>query len=135
MSESKSFISGCKGLSLTADEKAFFRDERPWGFILFGRNIGEPAQVADLTAELRETIGGSPQIPVLIDQEGGRVQRIKPPHVQQYPNAAAIGAIYRNDPDAGIRAAWLLRAEKRRVPLTPVRQRAPLRIGGGVPAA
>ena len=108
MSESKSFISGCKGLSLTADEKAFFRDERPWGFILFGRNIGEPAQVADLTAELRETIGGSPQIPVLIDQEGGRVQRIKPPHVQQYPNAAAIGAIYRNDAAAGLRAAWLM---------------------------
>ena len=57
MSESKSFLSGCKGLSLTADEKAFFRSERPWGFILFGRNIGEPAQVADLTAEMRDTSG------------------------------------------------------------------------------
>ncbi|OJU89438.1 MAG: beta-hexosaminidase [Shinella sp. 65-6] len=108
MSESKSFISGCKGLSLTEDEKAFFRNERPWGFILFGRNIGEPAQVADLTAEMRACIGGGADIPVLIDQEGGRVQRIKPPHVQQYPNAAALGAIYRADEERGLRAAWLM---------------------------
>lgn len=108
MSESKSFISGCKGLSLTADEKAFFRNERPWGFILFGRNIGEPAQVADLTAEMRDCVGGDADIPVLIDQEGGRVQRIKPPHVQQYPNAAALGAIYRADEAKGLRASWLM---------------------------
>ncbi|MBD9372151.1 beta-N-acetylhexosaminidase [Rhizobium sp. ARZ01] len=108
MSESKSFISGCKGLSLTDDEKAFFRDERPWGFILFGRNIGEPSQVADLTAALRDTIGGDPCIPVLIDQEGGRVQRVKPPYVPQYPNAAALGAIYRQDEEKGLRAAWLM---------------------------
>lgn len=108
MSESKSFISGCKGLTLTDDEKAFFRDERPFGFILFGRNIGEPAQVADLTAALRDTVGGDPRIPVLIDQEGGRVQRIKPPYVPQYPNAAALGAIYRQDEEKGLRAAWLM---------------------------
>lgn len=108
MSESKSFISGCKGLVLTDDEKAFFRDERPWGFILFGRNIGEPSQVADLTAALRDTVGGDPTVPVLIDQEGGRVQRVKPPHVPQYPNAAALGAIYRHDEEKGLRAAWLM---------------------------
>ncbi|MDR6758595.1 beta-N-acetylhexosaminidase [Mycoplana sp. BE70] len=108
MSESKSFISGCKGLTLTDDEKAFFRDERPWGFILFGRNIGEPSQVADLTAALRDTIGGDARIPVLIDQEGGRVQRVKPPYVPQYPNAAALGAIYRQDEEKGLRAAWLM---------------------------
>ncbi|MFD1326959.1 beta-N-acetylhexosaminidase [Mycoplana ramosa] len=108
MSESKSFISGCKGLTLTDDEKAFFRDERPWGFILFGRNIGEPSQVADLTAALRETIGGDPRIPVLIDQEGGRVQRVKPPYVPQYPSAAALGAVYRQDEEKGLRAAWLM---------------------------
>lgn len=108
MSESKSFISGCKGLTLTDDEKAFFRDERPFGFILFGRNIGEPAQVADLTAALRDTVGGDPRIPVHIDQEGGRVQRIKPPYVPQYPNAAALGAIYRQDEEKGLRAAWLM---------------------------
>ncbi len=108
MSESKSFLSGCKGLALTEDEKAFFRDERPWGFILFGRNIGEPSQVADLTASMRETVGGDPAIPVLIDQEGGRVQRVKPPYVPQYPNAAALGAIYRQDEEKGLRAAWLM---------------------------
>ena len=103
MSESKSFISGCKGLSLTADEKAFFRSERPWGFILFGRNIGEPQQISDLVAQLRDSID-NPDAPVLIDQEGGRVQRIRPPIVQQYPNGAAVGAIYRQDAEKGLRA-------------------------------
>jgi len=108
MTQSKSFISGCKGLRLTEDEKAFFRAERPWGFILFGRNIGEPEQVAALTAEMRDCVGGGHDVPVLIDQEGGRVQRIKPPHVQQYPNAAALGAIWRADAEKGLRAAWLM---------------------------
>ncbi|MDQ0320194.1 beta-N-acetylhexosaminidase [Pararhizobium capsulatum DSM 1112] len=107
MSESKAFISGCKGLTLTADEKAFFADERPWGFILFGRNIGESKQIADLAAELRDSIG-NPDAPVLIDQEGGRVQRIRPPVVPQYPNGAAIGEIYRRDREQGLRAAWLM---------------------------
>ncbi|MCP8895441.1 beta-N-acetylhexosaminidase [Shinella daejeonensis] len=108
MSESKSFISGCKGLTLTQDEKSFFRNERPWGFILFGRNIGEPAQIADLTAEMRDCVGAGSDIPVLIDQEGGRVQRIRPPHAPQYPNAAALGAIWREDAEKGLRAAWLM---------------------------
>jgi beta-N-acetylhexosaminidase len=107
MSESKAFISGCKGLTITPDEKAFFADERPWGFILFGRNIGEASQIADLTASLRDSIG-NPDAPVLIDQEGGRVQRIRPPLVQQYPNGAAIGEIYRRDREQGLRAAWLM---------------------------
>ncbi|OLP55479.1 beta-hexosaminidase [Rhizobium rhizosphaerae] len=106
MSESKSFISGCKGLSLTADEKAFFADERPWGFILFGRNIAEPGQIADLVASLRESIGDE-TAPVLIDQEGGRVQRIRPPIVPAYPNGAALGAVYGQDAEKGLRAAWL----------------------------
>ncbi len=107
MSESKAFISGCKGLTITAEEKAFFAAERPWGFILFGRNIGEPDQISDLVASLRDSIG-NPDAPVLIDQEGGRVQRIKPPIVQQYPNGAAIGEIYRRDQEQGLRAAWLM---------------------------
>jgi len=107
MSESKAFISGCKGLVLTPDEKAFFADERPWGFILFGRNIGEPEQITDLVASLRDSIG-NPAAPVLIDQEGGRVQRIRPPIVAQYPNGAAIGEIYRRDRAEGLRAAWLM---------------------------
>ncbi|MDO9415343.1 beta-N-acetylhexosaminidase [Pararhizobium sp.] len=107
MTESKAFISGCKGLSLTDDEKAFFRDERPWGFILFGRNIGEAAQISDLVAEMRDSIG-DPSALVLIDQEGGRVQRIRPPLVAQYPNAAALGEIYRRDRALGLRAAWIM---------------------------
>lgn len=107
MTESKSFISGCKGLTLSADEQAFFAGERPWGFILFGRNIGEPDQIRDLVASLRDSIG-NPNAPVLIDQEGGRVQRIRPPIVPQYPNGAAIGEIYRRDRQQGLRAAWLM---------------------------
>ncbi|SIQ01727.1 beta-N-acetylhexosaminidase [Rhizobium sp. RU20A] len=107
MTPSKAFISGCKGLTLTDDEIAFFRDERPWGFILFGRNIGDAAQITDLVAALRDSVG-RPDAPVLIDQEGGRVQRIRPPLVPSYPNAAAIGALYRLDPEKGLRAAWLM---------------------------
>lgn len=107
MSESKAFISGCKGLSLTDEERRFFDGERPWGFILFGRNIGEENQISDLVAALRDSIG-NPSAPVLIDQEGGRVQRIRPPLVQQYPNGAAIGEIYRRDREQGLRAAWLM---------------------------
>ncbi|MFB2551650.1 beta-N-acetylhexosaminidase [Ensifer soli] len=107
MSDAKAFISGCKGLTLTAEEKDFFAGERPWGFILFGRNIGEAAQIADLTAAMRDSIG-NPSAPVLIDQEGGRVQRIRPPLLPHYPNAAAIGAVYRQDRAAGLRAAWLM---------------------------
>lgn len=107
MSESKAFISGCKGLSLSSEERSFFDGERPWGFILFGRNIGEEQQICDLVAALRDSIG-NPAAPVLIDQEGGRVQRIRPPLVQQYPNGAAIGEIYRRDAEGGLRAAWLM---------------------------
>ncbi|WP_420409528.1 beta-N-acetylhexosaminidase [Hoeflea sp.] len=107
MSESNAVIFGCSGLSLTADEKSFFRDTRPWGFILFARNIESLAQVRDLTDSLRKSIG-RPEAPVLIDQEGGRVQRLKPPLAPQYPSGADLGAIYRADRKAGLRAAWLL---------------------------
>jgi beta-N-acetylhexosaminidase len=91
---SRAFIAGCAGQTLSPDERAFFRDASPWGFILFGRNTDNPAQVAALTAELRETVGW--RAPILIDQEGGRVQRMKPPHWPAYPAAQAFSAI--NDP-------------------------------------
>lgn len=107
MSESRALILGCSGPRLTAEEKAFYAGERPWGFILFARNIEEHAQISDLVAGLRETVG-RPDAPVLIDQEGGRVQRIKPPLAQKYPAGAALGELYRHDRDAGIRAAWLI---------------------------
>lgn len=102
----KAFISGCAGTSLSADEVAFFRDERPWGFILFRRNIKDPSQLSDLTAALRDA-AGSPDAPVLIDQEGGRVQRMAAPHWPAYPPARLFGSIHRADPAAGRRAAWL----------------------------
>lgn len=107
MTESKAMILGCAGTVLTADEISFYRGERPWGFILFARNIGEPEQVSDLVASLRDSIG-RPEAPVFIDQEGGRVQRLRPPIAPNYPSAAMIGSLYRRDREAGLRAAWLL---------------------------
>lgn len=71
-------IFGCEGLALTADERAFFRDTDPFGFILFARNIDTPDQVERLTRSLRDTVGRD--APILIDQEGGRVQRMRAPH-------------------------------------------------------
>ncbi len=107
MSDIKSVILGCSGLSLTPEEMAFYRERQPWGFILFGRNIGDHQQIADLVAQLRACVPGR-HAPVLIDQEGGRVQRIKPPLTQKYPSGADIGALYRQDRDKGLRAAWLM---------------------------
>ncbi len=106
MTESKAMILGCSGLSLTPDEKAFYKAERPWGFILFGRNISEPAQISDLVAEMRDSVGW--HAPVLIDQEGGRVQRIRPPILQHYPSGQQLGDLYRQDKEKGKRAAWLM---------------------------
>ena len=77
-------IYGCSGHRLTEDERAFFAQTRPWGFILFRRNIDTPDQVRALTDELRASIG-DPDAPILIDQEGGRVQRMGPPHWPKYP--------------------------------------------------
>lgn len=90
-------IFGCAGHRLTADERAFFRDARPWGFILFKRNIEAPDQVRALVEELRATIGLA-EAPVLIDQEGGRVQRLGPPHWRRYPPGRAYGELAANDP-------------------------------------
>ena len=90
-------ILGCAGTRLTRQEKDFFKAERPWGFILFKRNIETPDQVRRLTAELRETIE-RPDAPILIDQEGGRVARLQPPHWRRYPPARAYAEICHNDP-------------------------------------
>ena len=106
MTESKSMILGCAGLSLTPEEVALYRRERPWGFILFARNVKEPEQIRDLVAAMRETVG-RPEAPVFIDQEGGRVQRLRPPLAPNYPAGGALGALYQSDRDAGLRAAWL----------------------------
>ncbi|MCO6186156.1 beta-N-acetylhexosaminidase [Rhizobium sp. L1K21] len=106
MSESSAVIFGCKGLTTSSEEAALYRDVRPWGFILFGRNIETLGQVRQLVDELRSTVGY--HAPVLIDQEGGRVQRIKPPLTRKYPSGADLGAVYQADRDKGLRAAWLM---------------------------
>jgi beta-N-acetylhexosaminidase len=90
-------ILGCSGLVLTAAERALFRDARPWGFILFRRNIEAPDQVRALVDDLRACTGVA-NGPVLIDQEGGRVQRLGPPHWRRYPPGRAYGQIAANDP-------------------------------------
>ena len=83
-------IFGCAALRLSADERAFFRAVRPWGFILFKRNVDTPDQVRALVDDLRACVG-RPDAPVLIDQEGGRVQRLGPPHWRLYPPGRAYG--------------------------------------------
>jgi len=82
-------IFGCQGYSLTSEEFAFFRDTQPFGFILFARNIDTPDQVRELVANLRSSVERS-DAPVLIDQEGGRVQRLKPPYWRQAPSALTL---------------------------------------------
>ena len=99
------FITGIEGPSLSGTERAFLRDADPWGFILFRRNVDTPGQVRALVAELRDTVGRN--APVLIDQEGGRVQRLAPPHWPSYPPGAFYGAIYERDRAAGLAAAKL----------------------------
>jgi beta-N-acetylhexosaminidase len=103
---SRAFITGVSGPELTAAEREFIAAERPWGFILFKRNIETPAQVILLVRELRAAIG-NPDAPVLIDQEGGRVQRLGPPHWPVYPPGAAFGVLYDIDRAAGLSAARL----------------------------
>ncbi|MDG2529749.1 beta-N-acetylhexosaminidase [Caulobacter endophyticus] len=97
MSTSSAAILGCAGTVLSAEEASFFRDVRPWGFILFKRNIDTPDQVRKLTAALRETVG-RPDAPILIDQEGGRVARLGAPHWGKYPPGRAYGELVANDP-------------------------------------
>jgi len=90
-------ILGCAGLALSPGEAAFFREVQPWGFILFRRNVDTPDQVRALTSALRATVDRA-DAPVLIDQEGGRVQRLGPPHWRRYPPGRAYGQISANDP-------------------------------------
>ena len=102
----KAFITGLAGTKLSRAERDFIRAERPWGFILFRRNIDTPAQVAALTAEIRDVLGRA-DVPILVDQEGGRVQRFRPPNWPLYPAGAAFGQLYDIDPALGLKAARL----------------------------
>ena len=95
----RAFISGFAGTKLSSAERAFLREVQPWGVILFRRNIAMPEAVRALLDDVRATLGRS--APVLIDQEGGRVQRLTPPRWPSYPPGAAYGALYDRDRDAG----------------------------------
>lgn len=100
-----SFIAGLGGLELTGHEAAVLRAARPCGIILFARNVEDPVQVRRLSDAARAAVGHD--ILVLIDQEGGRVRRLRPPHWRELPCAAAYGRLYADDPAAACRAARL----------------------------
>jgi beta-N-acetylhexosaminidase len=90
-------VLGCSGEHLTASERDFFAGADPIGFILFRRNCGSPDQLRDLVGSLRGCVGRN-DAPVLIDQEGGRVARLRPPHWRLYPSAARLASL--PDPSA-----------------------------------
>jgi beta-N-acetylhexosaminidase len=102
----KAFVSGCAGTELTGEEQVFFAVEQPLGLILFKRNCESPAQVRTLVDDFR-TVVGRADAPILIDQEGGRVRRLRPPNWPDYPAARVLGNLAAGDPEQGIRAAWL----------------------------
>lgn len=99
----RAVVFGCAGTVLTDDERAFFAAAQPLGFILFRRNVETPAQVARLTADLRESVG-RPHAPVLVDQEGGRVARLRPPHWPEFPAARRFGEVWERDPERAVEA-------------------------------
>src|SRR6187401_3239872 len=101
----RAFITGLEGLTLSPNERSFLREARPWGLIIFKRNVSAPDQVTKLIKSFRDTVGS--EAPVLVDQEGGRVQRLGPPHWPAYPPGARYGELYDQEPAAGIAAARL----------------------------
>jgi len=103
---SRAFITGLSGLELTPSERAFLREALPWGLILFKRNIENRNQIIEIISDFRDCIGRA-DAPVLIDQEGGRVQRLGPPHWPAYPSGHAYAAVYARDPVAGLEGARL----------------------------
>lgn len=102
----KAVILGCSGLTLTAEEEAFFKSVDPWGFILFKRNIDSPEQVKALCQQLRATTGRG-DTPILIDQEGGRVQRMGPPYWPAYPAGRVYGDFYLRDKALALELAYI----------------------------
>jgi beta-N-acetylhexosaminidase len=102
----RAFITGLSGPAISADERTFLRATAPWGLILFKRNIESSTQVKALIDEFR-VIAGRADAPVLIDQEGGRVQRLGPPHWPAYPPGGAFGRLYDRDQALGLAAARL----------------------------
>ncbi len=106
MSRPCAAIFGCAGPDLTPDERAFFRDADPLGFILFARNVDTPERTRRLVDELRSCVARA-DAPVLIDQEGGRVARLRPPHWRKAPPGRLFGDLYARDPEQGLEAVKL----------------------------
>src|SRR5829696_4171266 len=103
---SRAVIFGCAGPDLSADERAFFRDADPLGFILFARNVDTPERTRRLVDELRSSVARA-DAPVLIDQEGGRVARLRPPYWSKAPPARVFGELYARDAERGLEATRL----------------------------
>lgn len=101
----QSTIFGLSGHTLSQNEQAFFRDANPWGFILFARNIDTPKQVKALTQSLKDCVGRDALI--FLDQEGGRVQRLRPPHWNNYAPAQTFFNLYCGNPALARRALYL----------------------------
>jgi beta-N-acetylhexosaminidase len=99
-------VVGCAGPQLTAEERVLFGVRKPLGLILFARNIVDPAQVKALVSDFRGIVGNA-YAPVLIDQEGGRVARLKPPHWPVFPRGATFGQLYAGNPAVAEEAAYL----------------------------
>ncbi|HEX2511210.1 MAG TPA: beta-N-acetylhexosaminidase [Xanthobacteraceae bacterium] len=104
--QARAFITGLAEAAITPEEHAFLLEAQPWGLILFKRNIDTASQVTALVASFRDLVGRA-DAPVLIDQEGGRVQRMGPPHWPSYPPGAAYGRLYDRDAAKGLAAARL----------------------------
>ncbi|MHA1564497.1 MAG: beta-N-acetylhexosaminidase [Alphaproteobacteria bacterium] len=102
----RAILFGCAGTKLSGQERDLFNRAQPLGFILFGRNCQTPAQLLGLVAELRAAIG-RPEAPVLIDQEGGRVARLRPPQWRANPAAANFGVLAESNIDQAIEAAYI----------------------------
>lgn len=98
-------ILGLAGLDVNPEERALFRSADPAGYILFKRNIDTPEQVCALTASLRDLAGRD--VPILIDQEGGRVARLRPPHWPSFPTGEIFGQLYGKAPVTAIEACRL----------------------------
>jgi beta-N-acetylhexosaminidase len=101
----RAFITGVAGPALAAGERQFLKEAEPWGLIVFKRNIETPEALRRLIGEFRSVVGW--HAPVLVDQEGGRVQRLGPPHWLAYPPGAAYGALFDRERDIGLAAARL----------------------------
>src|SRR6516162_8355876 len=98
-------IFGCAGTQLGEAERRFFARVDPAGFILFARNVADPGQLRELTGALRQAVGRD--APVLVDQEGGRVQRLKPPHWRAAPPPGRFGDLAAHDPAGAVQAVRL----------------------------